>query len=156
MSHPAVSNSLSARLGAEEPYWAADPNQPRTLVWTGDQSRVVLAELIKAFQHYYAPVSRRPRSTAARFRELMQHWKEEVPQVSPVTEMVTHTAYQQIIGLGWDAVPLLLRELEREPDHWFWALRAITGIDPVPPHHRGRIIEMANDWIQWGRERDLI
>jgi hypothetical protein len=41
-------------------------------------------------------------------------------------DMVTHPAYQQIIGLGKEALPLLFGELRRAPDHWFWALRAIT------------------------------
>jgi hypothetical protein len=58
-----------------------------------------------------------------------------------------HPAYQQIIGLGPAGVPLLLRELEREPDHWFWALRAITGEDPVPEEARGRLREMAAAWL---------
>ena len=29
-------------------------------------------------------------------------------------------------------VPLILAELEHEPDQWFWALEAITDEDPVP------------------------
>ncbi len=34
--------------------------------------------------------------------------------------------YQRIIGIGWPVVPLILDELQREPDQWFWALEAIT------------------------------
>ena len=34
--------------------------------------------------------------------------------------------YQRIIGMGLPVVPLILEELEREPDQWFWALEAIT------------------------------
>lgn len=45
-------------------------------------------------------------------------------------EMAMHPAYQRIIGLGPEVAPLLLRELERQPDHWFWALKALTGADP--------------------------
>ena len=33
--------------------------------------------------------------------------------------------YQRIVGMGL-SVPLILEELRREPDQWFWALEAIT------------------------------
>lgn len=48
-------------------------------------------------------------------------------------------------------VPLIVRELEREPDHWFVALSAITGVNPVKPEQRGRLQEMAQAWIIWGQ-----
>jgi hypothetical protein len=62
-------------------------------------------------------------------------------------------AYQQIIGMGEPAIPLILDEFERRPSHWSWALTAITGDDPVPESARGRLKEMAAAWLQWGREK---
>jgi hypothetical protein len=90
-----------------------------------------------------------------RFRHLVTRWKAERGPTSFVAEMVTHPAYQQIIGLGPAVVPLLLGELEREPDHWFWALRAITGVNPVPSESRGKLPEMAKAWIRWGHEQGM-
>jgi hypothetical protein len=92
----------------------------------------------------------------ARFRMLAQAWKRDVLNCSSVTQMAIHPAYQQIIGMGPDALPLILRELRREPNHWFWALRAITGEDPVSPGSRGRLSEMAEAWLRWGRQRGLL
>lgn len=92
----------------------------------------------------------------ARFRELASAWMRDVINCSSVTQMSMHPAYQQIIGMGPDAVPLILRELEREANHWFWALRSITGEDPVPPASRGRVREMAAAWLSWGRQRGLL
>lgn len=48
-------------------------------------------------------------------------------------------------------MPLIIAELEREPDHWFIALHAITGADPVKPDHAGRIRLMAKDWTEWAQ-----
>src|SRR5207248_10868742 len=87
------------------------------------------------------------------FQSLVRQWKEERGPSSSTTELAMCPAYQRIIGLGLAVVPLLLRELERAPDHWFWALKAITGADPVPPTHRGKLREMAQDWLAWGREQ---
>ena len=46
----------------------------------------------------------------------------------------------------------MLRDLEHRPDHWFAALRTITGADPVAPEDRGRMERMAAAWVSWGRE----
>ena len=64
--------------------------------------------------------------------------------------------YQRIIGMGWSAVPLILEELRREPDQWFWALEAITEENPVPPDAAGQVRRSAEAWVQWGRDRGLV
>jgi len=87
-----------------------------------------------------------------RFEALAEAWKSTKGPSSTIADRALHPAYQQIIGLGPGAVPLLLRELEREPDHWFWALKSITGIDPVPESDRGNVAAMTNAWLKWGRE----
>jgi hypothetical protein len=66
--------------------------------------------------------------------------------------MAAHPAYQEIIGMGPEVVPLLLADLARQPDHWFTALKAITGANPVDPADCGRIEKMAEAWLQWGRQ----
>jgi hypothetical protein len=93
---------------------------------------------------------------AARFDALAAEWREATAFLSSTSAMVAHPAYQAIIGLGWPAVPLLLRDLEREPVHWFEALRAITGEDPVAREQWGNIPAMATAWLAWGRQRGLI
>src|SRR5437868_1094596 len=75
----------------------------------------------------------------AKFQRLALEWKAATEYLSNSTKMAMHPAYQRIIGIGPSVVPLLLRELEREVDHWFWALQAITGEDPVPPETRGKM-----------------
>ena len=64
--------------------------------------------------------------------------------------MAMLSSYQQIIGIGEPAVPLLLDELSREPDHWFWALEAITQENPVPKEAAGKVRLMAQAWVAWG------
>jgi hypothetical protein len=88
-----------------------------------------------------------------RFAALAAEWKAERGYSSSITKLCAHAAYQQIIGMGEKAIPLLLRELEREPDHWFWALKAITGVNPVPQESRANLREMARHWVEWGHER---
>jgi hypothetical protein len=91
-----------------------------------------------------------------RFRQLVSQWKQKSLHLSNTAQMAMLKPYQQIIGMGERAVPLILEELAREPDHWFWALEAITQENPVPPETAGKVRQKAQAWIQWGRERGYI
>jgi hypothetical protein len=87
----------------------------------------------------------------ATFAKLAEQWRSETGMFSVVSRISMHPAYQRIIGMGQPAVPLILSELEREPDHWFWALNAITGANPINVEQRGKIHQMAQAWIEWGK-----
>jgi len=88
-------------------------------------------------------------SPVERFRELTKAWRNEVRFLSDTNEICSHPAYQEIIGMGALALPLIFAEMEREPDHWFWALKAITGQDPVPEEQRGNLELMTKAWLNW-------
>lgn len=89
------------------------------------------------------------------FHDLARCWREDTETMSSIEDMALHPAYQRIIGMGPAVLPLVLRELERTPDHWFWALQAITGADPVQPEQRGDIGRMAAAWLAWARQELL-
>src|SRR3954469_11391388 len=86
-----------------------------------------------------------------RFQQLAREWKDAKVFISSGTDIALNSAYQQIIGMGKDALPLILEELQREQDHWFWALKAITGDDPVAPGDRGNLPKMTEAWLGWAR-----
>jgi hypothetical protein len=86
---------------------------------------------------------------AAQFSTLVEEWKAACGPTSSVVRMAKIPAYQKIIALGEAAIPLLLAELEREPDHWFIALHAITGADPK--ESCGRLKDMTTAWLRWGK-----
>jgi hypothetical protein len=85
------------------------------------------------------------------FKRLAAQWQTESEFMSSMTDMVMLPSYQRIIGLGREAVPLLLRELERQPDYWFWALQAVTGHDPVNAADRGDLRKMSAAWLVWAK-----
>src|SRR4051812_15206561 len=85
----------------------------------------------------------------AEFRSLVADWKSAEGVSSSLTERFSHPAYGQIILMGEAVLPYLLAELERDPDWWFAALKAITGADPVPASSRGRLSEMTHAWLAW-------
>lgn len=97
-----------------------------------------------------------PKQLEALFNTLAERWKQETRLLSSTSAIATHPAYQRIIGLGPQVIPLILAELQREPGHWFWALAALTGENPVPPADQGRMPAMTAAWLKWGRENGWI
>ena len=91
-----------------------------------------------------------------RFHRHLVQWKEQSRYLSNTAQMAMLRPYQQIIGMGMVAVPMILEELHREPDQWFWALECITEENPVPREDFGRVKAMVDAWIRWGEERGLV
>ncbi len=91
--------------------------------------------------------------TVARFRQLADQWIAETINISSVSDMLLHPAYQAIIGMGPAIIPLLLDELKREPNHWFAALKAVTGENPVSPAYAGDVDMMVDAWLAWAEQR---
>ena len=90
-------------------------------------------------------------SVEQRFRRLEAAWDADTQFLSSTTAICGHPAFQEIISMGEAVVPLMLRDLAKEPHFWVWALPTITGADPVPPADRGNIAKMSEAWARWGR-----
>ena len=91
-----------------------------------------------------------------RFDRYADDWKIQTAHLSLLSRRVLHPSYKRIIGLGKEALPLILRQLSSRPDHWFWALQSISGEDPVKPEDVGNFDAMRDAWITWGRDRGLV
>src|SRR2546421_198291 len=85
------------------------------------------------------------------FRHLEATWTAETGHLSSYTDIAQHPAFQEIIRMGHQVVPLMLRDLESEPRLWVWALPEITGANPVPSADAGNIARMSEAWLRWGK-----
>ena len=86
-----------------------------------------------------------------KFNDLFKKWKNETKYLSSPTKIEQNSNYQQIIGMGKKVVPLILKQLEAEPDYLFNALRELTGEDPVNSEDWGNLNKMTLAWLDWGR-----
>jgi hypothetical protein len=91
----------------------------------------------------------------SKFESLVVEWKEATGFLSSTDDIAIHPAYQQIIGMGSDALPLIFQELRDRGGYWYWALKAITGDDPVPETDRGKVQLMKKAWLKWAEDRGL-
>lgn len=101
------------------------------------------------------PRSSGPESIEQRLRRLEAEWKAATKFLSDPDQITGHPAFRQIVGLGRDVVPVLLRDLQTAPGLWVWALPEITGEDPVPESDRGDIRKMSEAWVAWGRGQGI-
>jgi len=91
-----------------------------------------------------------------RFTHLAQQWEHNTAHLSSMTKKVVDPAYQSIIDMGADVLPILFRELKKSPNWWFWALREITETDPTSPEDAGNLHKMTNAWLKWAEENDYL
>jgi hypothetical protein len=92
----------------------------------------------------------------AEFRRLAAWWNRETSILSNLNKAYQHPAYRAIVALGEPVVPVLLRQLQTQPDWWFAALRELSGASPTRPEHRGKLPLLAADWVAWGREHGYL
>lgn len=91
-----------------------------------------------------------------RFLEYAEKWDKETLFISSTPKKVLHESYQNIMAMGPDVVPYLLRDLQRTGRSWFWALRHLTRTDPVPPEDQGNLDKMIAAWVAWGKREGRI
>lgn len=100
-------------------------------------------------------VQRSNREAADLFVTLKAEWKADTLLASSLHQIVMHPSYQRIIGLGPQAVPFILDDLHRNgPDHWFWALAAITGEDAGAGEMT--LSGATQRWLQWGSREGYV
>lgn len=110
----------------------------------------------QAVSHWNETITSERTGVQGQFRHFTAWWKRDTEFQSSSTRIAMHPGYQRIIGMGKDALPLILRDLEATQAQWFWALKAITGDDPVPMEDRGYVDRMTRAWVRWGIQRNLV
>ena len=126
----------------------------RLLPDSAQSAVLTLVETLAVETSSRTAANQEPSGLARTFRELAEAWRRETSFLSFMQQRALHPAYQRIIGMGWAAVPLILRQLERRPDHWLWALESITGEEPARGAESFQAEVQA--WLLWGRERGFL
>jgi len=101
------------------------------------------------FDSNLKPISSKLELDRVKFENLVATWKQRCLFSSSISEIVSDPSYMQIIGMGERALPFIIEKLREYPDHYFVALSAITGEDPVSDEDKGNIEKMAQAWIAW-------
>lgn len=76
-------------------------------------------------------------------------WQNETMFSSSISEITNNSAYRSIIKLGEDIIPFIIQDLKSKDNHWFYALEALTGQNPIKMENRGVVTLMKSDWLDW-------
>jgi hypothetical protein len=126
-------------------------------LWPSDEIDELLSDLEDWVDgHGILRAALTARNSKLKFNQRACQWIRETQHLSNVEQIVIHPAYQQIIGMGPVVVPYILEAMRIRPNHWFWALSAITGENPVLEEDAGDIRKMTEAWLRLGRERGWI
>jgi hypothetical protein len=97
-----------------------------------------------------------PEQLKVEFTNLASQWTQAVEGMSSTVEMSKHPAYQKIVSMGQAVIPFLLEDLRQNPIYWLPVLRQITKENPVQPEQRGKVKQMAEAWLNWGKQKGYI
>ncbi len=89
------------------------------------------------------------------FDDYKSTWEEETIFSSSISEITNNTAYRTIIGLGQKVLPFIIDDLKKNDNHWFYALEALTGQNPIKENHKGIIPLMRDDWLKWAEDNNI-
>jgi len=154
MGQPAISAIYRSEPDIHSKEWLA--NSPVVgKAWGRDKTPAKFSRLVRQFKkHGQLPSeSQGPKAEFDLFKNL---WKRERSPVSAPEDIVRDWPYRAIIALGPEVVPLILRELEKEPGDWFWALAILTGANPVAEEDQGKLQAMTKAWLTWGKDNNLL
>jgi hypothetical protein len=90
------------------------------------------------------------------FNKLSTQWKSETQHLSSMHKIVENPNYQEIIAMGEVALPFIFQSLQKSPDHWFYALREITGDNPIKSEDAGNLPKMTQSWLNWAYEKGYL
>lgn len=130
------------------------PYQPS--VSFSEEARFVDIEYLNSLKHLSSAVT--TETLEAKFKRLSIAWKNDIAvsiNSSSYNQLLTTSAYVEIIAMGKQALPFIFKEMKNEPDHWFIALNLITSVNPVKKEHAGNIEAMTQDWISWAQTKGL-
>ncbi len=96
----------------------------------------------------------RSEALAKEFQTLVDQWTEETFFLSSLGKQFTHPAYVRIMAMGREGLPLVLNQLQRSQDNWFYALKYMAGRDVAAGINDCEAAKAA--WLAWGYENNYI
>jgi len=83
-------------------------------------------------------------------------WCKETACLSSTTKIVENFHYKEIISMGVAVIPLIVKEMRKEPNHWFHAIDSILGVKvPIPKEMAGKVQELTDHYLKWLEKNGL-
>lgn len=83
------------------------------------------------------------------------NWIKQTCYQSNPEIVYSNENYKNIIKLGNNVVPFLIKDLKENNGDWLFALSSILGLDPVKDFNKGNWLNMKEDWIKYIEDNDI-
>ena len=87
-----------------------------------------------------------------RFWDLINKWEFDTRFSSMAREILSHPALSDIIQMGPEAIPLVLKAMKGN-FHLAFILHKLTGEWPVKEEYAGKSEKIIECWQRWARKR---
>jgi hypothetical protein len=145
----------------EQDQGGSAPSSHTTFIGSADDLRApstlmqfLTQTISEPIQKYFAIIGSQSMdfpSTKDKFDALVAAWHEH--QIGSARLDFQHSSYHQIIGMGWAAVPYLIERMCAKEPGWMYAVKCITGEQPVPADVRGdAAIQL---WLDWAKAKGI-
>ncbi|RYC50438.1 hypothetical protein [Flagellimonas olearia] len=82
-----------------------------------------------------------------KFDSLVEAWKENTWFESNSDRIIEDENFQEILNLGKQAIPLIIKNIDENPSHLVWALNIITGMHIKSPV-RMNVTQSCKKWVE--------
>ena len=89
------------------------------------------------------------------FESLKNEWVRRTMFVNSMSDINDSEPLKKIIALGAPVIPLILADLKSDPKHWFFALRKLTGANPIKVSEAGNLSKMRAAWLNWASKKGI-
>ena len=83
----------------------------------------------------------------------LKEWRRETIHIASPRVYLENQWCKFILSQGWDAVPVLIHEIKRDPSRLAILLHMITGEDPTKRTSLGDFWKMGREWQSWWKRR---
>ncbi len=84
------------------------------------------------------------------FNEYYTNWRRETAMCSGIEAKRNNENFKKIVAMGEKIIPIILKEIKKNPSHLFLVLPEITKENIIiPEEDQGNIRKINELWIQW-------
>jgi hypothetical protein len=83
-----------------------------------------------------------------RFYQAYTLWTDHINYLSSPIQVIADPNFKAIVDLGYDAIPFIVQELEKEPSYLVWALNQIFGFK-ISDNPDTTIPEAGRLWVKY-------
>ena len=116
---------------------------------TKNKPAIMLRWSVTTTKQNHIPKIKQSRDYVHLFDGLVNQWKAETLTMSSLGQMTALKSFKDITAMREKVLPLIYRNLQKQPSWLVVAGIEIAGENPTPAAAQGNIIRIVDAWLRW-------